>query len=253
MRPPRNPIRAHPITLAGGLGGNPICAALIATWGRRGLGRAKPKPEGDLAPGFGRVRSVTGRRFGYAAATLWGLAAILTVYIATVTGVPGLDLAIAEPAHNLAVGSPWLVWVARFFAAMGSGFVLAPLTVGVVVALWVRGHRWWSVWLAAAGIGGILISQSVKRLVDRQRPAWDNPLHELTSPSFPSGHAMAGIYGYLAFGVVAWFLGSRAIGVGLMLLGDWIQKKARRENRYGQPENRRPGADDPMPSGPGGA
>lgn len=177
------------------------------------------KPEGDLTGVFGRVGKVTGKRFGYVAAILWGLAAILTVYIATVTGIPSLDLAIAEPAHNLAVGSPWLVWVARLFAAMGSGFVLAPLTVGVVIALWVRGHRWWSVWLAAAGIGGVLISQSVKRLIDRQRPAWDNPLHELTSPSFPSGHAMAGIYGYVAFGVVAWFLGSRAIGVGLILFG----------------------------------
>ncbi len=159
------------------------------------------------------------RRFALIAAVLWLAALTLTVYIANVTGIPRIDLAIAEPAHNFAVATPWLAWIARFFSAMGSGFVLAPLTVGLVVALWVRGQRWWALFLAAAGLGGILISQTVKRLVERQRPVWDNPLHELTSPSFPSGHSMAGIYGYVAFGIVAWFLVNRGLGVILMVFG----------------------------------
>ena len=159
------------------------------------------------------------RRFLLAAAVLWLCAFALTLYIANVPGVPGIDLMIAEPAHAFAMANPWSVWIARFFAAMGSGYVLTPLTVALVVALWVRGQRWWSLFLAAAGLGGILISQSVKRAVDRQRPVWDNPLHELTSPSFPSGHSMAGIYGYFAFGIVAWFLVNRAFGVVLMVFG----------------------------------
>jgi undecaprenyl-diphosphatase len=162
---------------------------------------------------------MTTRRFSVAALVLWLCAFALTLYIANVTGVPGFDMALAEPAHAFAVANGWSVWVARFFAAMGSGFVLAPLTVGIVVALWIRGQRWWALFLGAAGVGGILISQGVKRLVDRQRPEWDNPLHELTSPSFPSGHAMAGIYGYFAFGIVAWFLVNRAFGVALMAFG----------------------------------
>lgn len=159
------------------------------------------------------------RRFAAIAAVLWLCAAGLTLYVADLTGIPGVDLSIATAVHEWAITQTWLVWVARFFSAMGSGFVLAPLTVAVVVALWLRGQRWWSVWLAAAGIGGIVISQTVKRTVDRQRPVWDNPLHELTSPSFPSGHSMAGIYGYLAFGVVAWALGNRALGGALMVFG----------------------------------
>lgn len=163
--------------------------------------------------------SMSARRLTLAAVVLWLCALALTLYIANVSGVPAIDLAIAEPAHAFAVANAWSVWIARFFAAMGSGFVLAPLTVGVVVALWVRGQRWWSLFLGAAGLGGILISQGVKRLVDRQRPVWDNPLNELTSPSFPSGHAMAGIYGYFAFGIVAWFLINRALGVVLMVFG----------------------------------
>ena len=168
---------------------------------------------------WGTVVMMTANRFAALACALWLAAGALTLYIATVSGIPGVDLALARPAHDLAVANPWLAWVAAFFAAMGSVFVLAPLTVGVVVALWLRGQRWWAVWLAADGITGIVVSQSVKRVIDRQRPAWDNPLHELTSPSFPSGHSMAGIYGYLAFGVVAWFLVNRAFGTVLMVFG----------------------------------
>ena len=119
---------------------------------------------------------MTANRFAALACALWLAAGALTFYIATISGIPAVDLALAQPAHDLAVANPWLVWVARFFAAMGSGFVLAPLTVGVVVALWLRGQRWWAVWLAADGITGIVVSQTVKRVVDRQRPAWDNPL-----------------------------------------------------------------------------
>lgn len=150
---------------------------------------------------------------------LWLCAFALTLSIANTAGIPGIDLTLAQPAHGFAVANPWSVWIARFFAAMGSGFVLAPLTVGLVVALWLRGQRWWSLFIGAAGLGGIMISQSVKRLIDRQRPVWDNPLHELTSPSFPSGHSMAGVYGYVAFGIVAWFLVNRALGVVLMVFG----------------------------------
>lgn len=162
---------------------------------------------------------MTTRRFAVLAAALWLCALSLTVWIASLTEVPSVDLRLATAAHEFALDNQSLVWFARFFAAMGSGFVLAPLTVGVVVALWVRGQRWWSVWLAAAGLGGILISQTVKRLIDRPRPVWDNPLHELTSPSFPSGHSMAGVYGYLAFGVVAWFLVNRALATVLVVFG----------------------------------
>lgn len=157
------------------------------------------------------------RRFAFSALLLWLAAFGLTAAIVG-AGVPAADLAIADTLHTFAVENMWLAWLARVFAALGSGFVLAPLTVVVVVGLY-RKHRWYAVWVAACGIGGIVISQTVKRLVGRPRPVWESPLHELASPSFPSGHSMAGIYGYVAFGIVAWALGKRALGVALMTLG----------------------------------
>jgi undecaprenyl-diphosphatase len=157
------------------------------------------------------------------AAALWAAALALTRSISAMTGTPPADLELATTAHEFALANPWLEWVARLFALMGSGFILAPLTVLLVVVLYRRGQQWWALWLAAAGLGGVMISQTVKRVVDRPRPMWDNPLNDLTSPSFPSGHAMAGIYGYVALGMVAWFLlaspWNAVIGTALMLFG----------------------------------
>ena len=156
------------------------------------------------------------------AAALWAAAVILTAVVANAAGPPAIDTAIADPLHTWAMNNLWAVSLARFFALMGSGAVLFPITVVVVLAL-LRNHRWWALWVASCGLGGLLISQVVKRTVDRQRPVWPDPFEALTSPSFPSGHAMAGIYGWVVFGVVAWFLlrrpWNRIVGTALILFG----------------------------------
>lgn len=121
-----------------------------------------------------------------------------------------------ELAHNHQLVAP----LAGFFAVAGSVFVLLPLTVAVVVGLARRGHGWWAAWVAACGMGGWIISQSVKHIVDRPRPVWPDPFVVLSTPSFPSGHAMAGIYGYVVFGIVALaLLPRRWPGVSLIVFG----------------------------------
>lgn len=133
------------------------------------------------------------------------------------------DEFISAHAYTLAHAYPLLVPLARFFAVTGSVLVLLPLTIVVVVALARRGHGWWAVWVGACGMGGWMISQTVKHVVDRPRPAWPDPFAVLGSPSFPSGHAMAGIYGYTVFGIVALALlpqrwpGVLLIGFGLLM------------------------------------
>lgn len=151
---------------------------------------------------------------------LWLAAFGLGLFIANADAVPAADLRIADALHVLAHQQQWLVGTATFFAIMGSAFVLTPLTIAVVVVLARGGHRWWALWVGACGMGGWMISQTVKHLVDRQRPAWPDPFEVLTSPSFPSGHSMAGVYGYVAFGIAALaLLPRRWPGVALIVFG----------------------------------
>lgn len=113
------------------------------------------------------------------------------------------DLRLATAAHTFAVGNTWVVPVTRIFAVAGSWVVLVPVTIGVVVTLYRQGYRYWALWVGLCGMGGWMVSETVKNLVDRQRPVWPDPFEVLASPSFPSGHSMAGIYGYVVFGIVA--------------------------------------------------
>ena len=133
---------------------------------------------------------------------------------------PSADLLLATDIHTVAHDHPWLVGVTKVFAVMGSGFVLTPVTLGVVLLLQRRGHGYWALWVGLCGMGGWMISQSVKQLVDRQRPVWPDPFEIVTSPSFPSGHSMAGIYGYVVFGIVVLALTDRRWpGVALIVFG----------------------------------
>jgi len=149
------------------------------------------------------------RRLVATAAALWLGAGVLAYLVVSATTVPLVDMRIATAAHDLTVANPWLASMAAFFAVMGSAPVLTPLTVAVVVLLARGGHVWWAAWVGACGLGGVLVSESVKYTVDRVRPVWPDPFVVLSSPSFPSGHSMAGIYGYVVFGVVAWHLLAR--------------------------------------------
>ncbi len=146
------------------------------------------------------------RRLAALAAVFWLAASALAYRVVNTSTVPLVDVRIATAAHDLAVANPWLAGVATFFAVMGSAAVLTPLTVAVVIVLARAGRVWWAAWVGACGLGGVVVSEIVKYSVDRARPVWPDPFVTLTSPSFPSGHSMAGIYGYVVFGVVAWHL-----------------------------------------------
>lgn len=159
---------------------------------------------------------------GSLAAVVWAVALALTLGIANSSTVPSIDATISDKLDTFSHANEWVVPIARFFALMGSGAVLFPITVAVVLAL-IRHHRWWAAWVAACGLGGLLISQTVKRTVDRERPQWPAPFDSLDSASFPSGHSMAGIYGWVVFGVVALMLlrhpWNRVVGSALITFG----------------------------------
>jgi membrane-associated phospholipid phosphatase len=98
--------------------------------------------------------------------------------------------------------TPWLTTFMRKATFFGStAWLVASLSLVVVAALvWIRSRRW-AAFAVGCMIGGY-ISTIVKALVDRPRPDID-PLIDLSSAAFPSGHALTSA---IAFGAIAFFL-----------------------------------------------
>jgi undecaprenyl-diphosphatase len=90
--------------------------------------------------------------------------------------------------------------------------------------LWRSGHHYWTLSLAMAVPGGMLVNTIIKELVHRARPAWDDPILTLSSTSFPSGHTAGAtlFYGFVcAFlawnATTAWARAVAVVGCTIMV------------------------------------
>ena len=98
-------------------------------------------------------------------------------------------------------GPHWLVEVGRDVTAFGSPVVVALLTAAVLGYLWLQ-RRYGALWfVVVATAGGGLLGRLLKELFARDRP---NPVPCLwvSSPSFPSGHAVLAAVVYLTLGIL---------------------------------------------------
>ena len=95
-------------------------------------------------------------------------------------------------------GTPAEAWSLRHAPAISSllaievafGTVATSVyTLVLVAGLWLRGHPRAGVWTVAVMVGTSLTTTLLKLLFRRHRPEWTDPVHALTSFSFPSGHA----------------------------------------------------------------
>ena len=79
------------------------------------------------------------------------------------------------------------VWLAveRIFSTIPTTVVTL---LAVVLLAW-RGYRRAAVWTALVMVGASVTTTALKFYFARHRPTWQVPLHQLTSQSFPSGHA----------------------------------------------------------------
>jgi len=98
-------------------------------------------------------------------------------------------------------GPQWLHQAARDITALGSYSVLTLVATAVAGFLVLkRKHRTAGLVLTAT-IGGGLLSSILKAVFDRGRPELP-PIVYVTSPSFPSGHAMISAVVYLTLGAL---------------------------------------------------
>jgi undecaprenyl-diphosphatase len=96
--------------------------------------------------------------------------------------------------------SPYLTTTFLIVTSLGS--TLPAICIAAATGLYfLRKKRpYWTVAIWSSVFGGMLLNRSLKFVFHRPRPHFDDPILQLTSYSFPSGHTMAAtvLYGVLA-------------------------------------------------------
>jgi undecaprenyl-diphosphatase len=100
------------------------------------------------------------------------------------------------------IGPLWLESASRDITALGSGVVLALMTLLVLGYLMIE--RWFAsaLFLLVAVGGGTLLTMSLKTVFDRERPSAVPHLVDAFFASYPSGHSMMSSVVYLTLAVL---------------------------------------------------
>ena len=110
------------------------------------------------------------------------------------------DVAITRAAEDLVAGSTALLLAARVVTLLGDPFLLTIVAALLAMLLAQRGHRRLALYVVVARLGALVLSSTLKLVVDRSRPVFDEPVATALGASFPSGHALgsAAFYATLA-------------------------------------------------------
>lgn len=103
-------------------------------------------------------------------------------------------------------GRPWGPWwlkeAADDITSLGGISVLGLFAVVAIVFLIIQRKRLSAVLLVAGLAGGVLLSEGLKTLFERERPPAVYQAVETINASFPSGHALLSAVFYLSLGVM---------------------------------------------------
>jgi YegS/Rv2252/BmrU family lipid kinase len=83
----------------------------------------------------------------------------------------------------------YLFW--HYLGVVTATLPIAIASVIAAIALAARKHRRAAIWTVGVMASVMITTTVVKRLVERQRPVWDDPLQVINSFSYPSAHASA--------------------------------------------------------------
>lgn len=112
-------------------------------------------------------------------------------------------LALRQPGDAARPIGPWWLEAAMIdITSLGGWTVLTLLTTAVVVYLLITARRSAAVLVLVSIAGGALISTGLKIGFARPRPELVDHLVNVSSASFPSGHAMLSAVTYLTLGVL---------------------------------------------------
>ncbi|HKY07199.1 MAG TPA: phosphatase PAP2 family protein, partial [Candidatus Binatia bacterium] len=100
------------------------------------------------------------------------------------------------------VGPGWIELMFRDITSLGGAAVLILMTAAVVGFLFIDGKRAAATFVLASVGGGTLLSTGLKLIFARPRPDVVPHLVDVSSASFPSGHAMLSAVVYLTLGAL---------------------------------------------------
>jgi undecaprenyl-diphosphatase len=112
------------------------------------------------------------------------------------------DVAILKSLAS--IRTPLLDEIMLELTALGGGSVLIMIVIIASLFLWVTDHKWSVYLLVISLVGGQILNQVLKLLFQRPRPSVVVWGQQVTTLSFPSGHAMTSI---IAYGAVAYLVG----------------------------------------------
>jgi membrane-associated phospholipid phosphatase len=127
--------------------------------------------------------------------------ALLAVVVRQTDALAGLDSSVAEWGDRHA--SPWSHDALTAVTYLGDTLtvVIAAVVVAAVEITRTR-SRWVAPFLLAVILGDKVLTEAIKQLVDRARPAIE-PIAATLGPSFPSGHTSTAAASWAAFALVA--------------------------------------------------
>lgn len=147
-------------------------------------------------------------------------------------GGPGTPIDERLVRSALAISAnPTFEWGAILLTYAGSAFVLVPLTFLFALILVLERRRWDALALLIMALGGRLLVEVIKLIVNRPRPVLEDYPVVVSSMSFPSGHSANTMTSFLAFALIlvparhrtaavaTAVLGSIAVGLTRPLLG----------------------------------
>lgn len=127
--------------------------------------------------------------------------ALLAVVVRSTDVLSGLDSSVAEWGDRHA--SAWSHDALTLVTDLGETWTVVVVAVVVALVEVTRTRsRWVAPFLLAVIVGDKLLTEAVKQLVDRARPALE-PVAATLGPSFPSGHTSTAAASWAAFALVA--------------------------------------------------
>jgi undecaprenyl-diphosphatase len=145
-----------------------------------------------------------------AAFSVVALGGVIFADLAEDSGEPGsqaFDLAVLHALHPYAdpsrpLGPIWLKEAASDITSLGGISVLALFAIVAILLLLMLRKRLSVVLLVAGLAGGILLSEGLKAVFERERPPVIYQSVRTLNASFPSGHALLSAVFYLTLGVL---------------------------------------------------